>query len=153
MSLNTNLLWGLETAASLASVGGGVALITRGANFPQNKQQQSNFIGGGSTLLILGVVGMGVSLYYGNTAPVLYTLSKYPVYFIFWLAMLYGAIYGVWMLLFNVILTSFFSKADFPVMGELDNPIMAAIYSGMATGVMLLLAFVFRSAYKVSKLF
>jgi hypothetical protein len=96
---------------------------------------------------------MGVSLYYGNTAPVLYTLSKYPLYFIFWLAMLYGAIYGLWMLLFNVILSSFFSQADFPVMGVLDNPFMAAIYSGMATGIMLLLAFVFRSAYKASKLF
>jgi len=153
MSLNTNLLWGLESAASLASLSGGIALITRGADFPQNKQQQSNFIGGGSTLLILGVVGMGLSLYYGNTAPVLYTLSKYPVYFIFWLAMLYGAIYGLWMLLFNVVIGSFFNEADFPVMGALNNPVMAAIYSSMATGVMLILAFVFRSAYKVSKLF
>jgi len=136
----TSILWGLQTAASIAAIVMGIEVAAVGT-------ATTSEIAGFSALAVLGGIGLIVSLVFGNTGPTLIALFKYPLLFIWWTSVLIGStiaiVYGV--LEFkndekarNLIATK-------PQIG----PILTT--ASISVAFLLALTLVFRSSYNLSK--
>jgi hypothetical protein len=142
------LLWFLETALSVSAIVIGTldlsstTTITHDSN-GGNIQHTS----AGPLLTILGGIGLLASLIFGNTAPILIALLKYPVMLIWWLAVLFACTIGLAYGIFTLIS----KKEDIKHELENFNLLTALITSGACMASLLGVTLMIRSSINISK--
>ena len=139
------VFWFVETCMSIvAIVLGTYGTAVGGVN---NKAGQ---IAGFSILTIVGLVGLIISVMYGNTGPSLVSLFKYPFLLLWWLLVLFGCTFAL-------------TYGAFEIYGERDEVLKqlkqnnamlvnVLVVSGISVGLLLTLTLMFRSTINISKI-
>jgi len=104
---------------------------------------------GFSILAIVGLVGLIISVMYGNIGPSLVSLIKYPFLLIWWLLVLFGCTFA---LTYGAL--EIYGERDEVVRQLKQNDAMVLnvlVTSGISVGVLLMLTLMFRSTINISK--
>ena len=139
------VFWFIETCMSIVAI----VLGTWGTVVGGLKNAGGQ-IAGFSILTIVGLVGLIISVMYGNIGPSLVSLIKYPFLLIWWLLVLFGCTFA---LTYGAL--EIYGERD-EVLKQLkqNNAMLVNVFvvSGISVGVLLMLTLVFRSSINISKI-
>jgi len=139
------VFWFVETCMSIVAI----VLGTWGTVVGGLKNAGGQ-IAGFSILTIVGLVGLIISVMYGNIGPSLVSLIKYPFLLIWWLLVLFGCVLGLTYGAFEI-----YGERDEVVRQLKQNDAMVLnvlVTSGISVGVLLMLTLMFRSTINISKI-
>ena len=139
------VFWFVETCMSIVAIVLGTWGTTVGG--VNNVKGQ---IAGFSVLTVAGLVGLIISVIYGNTGPSLVSLFKYPFLLLWWLLVLFGC-------------TLALTYGALEIYGERDEigrqlkqnnamVLNVLVISGLSIGLLLTLTLMFRSTINISKI-
>ena len=139
------VFWFVETCMSIvAIVLGTYGAVAGGVN---NVKGQ---IAGFSVLTFAGLVGLIISVIYGNTGPSLVSLFKYPFLLLWWLLVLFGCTFA---LVYGAL--EIYGERDEVLRQLKQNNAMVLnvlVISGLSIGLLLTLTLMFRSTINISKI-
>ncbi len=139
------VFWFVETCMSIvAIVLGAYGTAVGGVNNEKGK------IAGFSALTVAGLVGLIISVIYGNTGPSLVSLIKYPFLLLWWLLVLFGCTFA---LVYGAL--EIYGERDEAIRQLKQNNailINVLVISGLSVGLLLTLTLMFRSTINISKI-
>lgn len=137
------IFWFVETCMSIVAL----VLGTYGTIIGITKKEE-DLTAGFSVLTFSGLVGLIISVMYGNTGPSLVSLFKYPFLLLWWLLVLVGCVLG---LAYGVI--GIYRERNIYLKDLKDNNAGSiALLTAISVGFLLMLTLMFRSSINISKI-